>query len=49
MSCGFGMADFGMMWLMGRNVSKPLEMSHGRPFFLASFWMLRAVMSMASA
>jgi hypothetical protein len=35
--------------LMGKNVSNPLAIDHGNPFFFASSWRFLAVMSMPSA
>ena len=34
--CGSGILDLGIGSEMGRKVSKPLAMDHGRPFFFAS-------------
>jgi len=43
------MEALGIMEEMGRKVSKPLAMDQGRPFFLASFCTLRAVISIETA
>lgn len=45
--CGSGMRDLAIIWEMGKKVSKPFAMVQGRPFFFASSWTLRAVMSIA--